>query len=122
MKLMFLHQKLTEIPKYFPRKIPEPCTICYQEKMTIFPKSATIDKTNFHPGELLYLDFSLYNDTSIYGFTIIITAVCVNTIMLGIFPTVSNQAIVRIVRFILTKLKNDQHSCKHLRVGEDGAL
>ena len=91
-------------------------------KMTIFPKSATIDKTNLHPGELLYLDFSLYNDTSICGLTIIITAVCANTIMLSIFPTVYNQATVRIVRFILTKLKNDQHSCKHLRVDEDGHL
>ena len=42
--------------------------------------------------------------------------------MLWLFPTASKLAPVRIIRFILTTLKNEQHQCKCVRVNEYCAL
>ena len=68
------------------------------------------------------MDFAFYNVNSIRGFTSMLTVFCENTRMLWVFPTVSKRSPGRIIRFILTKLKNEQYPCKRVRVYEDGAL
>ena len=50
--------------------------------MTTFPKVNTVDTSKLQPGELIHMDFSYYNVTSIRGFAVMITVVCVRTIML----------------------------------------
>ena len=104
-KAMCLHQTLTGLPRYFPKKTTAtPCTVCYKEKMIIYPKGKKIDTTNLQPGEILYLDFAFYNITLICGCTNILTVVCNNTRIIWILPTASNLAPVGIIRSILTKL------------------
>ena len=123
MKAMCLHQTLTGLPKHFPKKLNKaPCTIFYTAKMQTFPKATTVDTNNLQPGELIHVEFSFYDVTSVCGLTTMITVVCTNTIRLWIFTTVSKRYPVPIILFVLTTLKNEQHPCKRVRVDEDGAL
>ena len=76
MKLMYRHQTLDGLPKQRPNKINKAlCTICYILKMTTLPKGKTVGTSKLHLGELIHMDFSFYNVTSIRGFTSIITVV-----------------------------------------------
>ena len=45
-----------------------------------------------------------------------------NTRMIWIFPTAYKQAPDRIIQFVLTTFKNENHPCIRVRVGEDSAL
>ena len=66
--------------------------------------------------------FAFYSVTSIREITYIFTVVCVNTIITWLFCTTYKQSPVRIVCFVLTTLKNEQHPYKCVRVDEYGAL
>ena len=90
--------------------------------MTTFPKGTTVDTGNLQPGELIHMEFDFYNVTSIRGFTSMLTVVCANTRILWVLPTASKLAPVRIIRFILTTLLDEQHPFKHIIVDEDSAL
>ena len=87
--------------------------------MIIIKKGTKFDIINLQPGELIHMDFVFYNGTYIRGFTSILIVVCANTRMLWVLPTASKRVPVRIIRFTLTTLNNEQHSCKHIRVDED---
>ena len=66
MREIFRHQNFTELPKHCPKNINQvPCTICYTEHMTNFPKGINVDTTHLQPGELIITNFALYNVTSI---------------------------------------------------------
>ena len=106
---MFRHHTFDVIPKHFLKKTTTtPCNICYTERMNIFPKGATGYITNLQLGYILYLDFELYNVTSIRKFTSMLNIVCTRTKMIWIFPITYKQAPVRIIRFILTTLNNEK--------------
>ena len=114
-------------PKCPTKKCPNksnqaPCRICYTEKNTTLPKVTTVDTSNLLPGELIQIEFSFYNVTSIHVFTSMLTVFCENNRALWVFHTASKYALFRIFHFILTTLKNEHHPCKHIRVSEDGAL
>ena len=83
--------------------------------MTTIPKGTTFYNSNFQPGELIHMDFLFYNVTFIHGFTSMLTVVCENNGMSKLSP-------VHITRFVLKIIKNEQHSCKRVRVDEDGAM
>ena len=51
-----------------------------------------------------------------------LTVVYAKTRMIWLFSNASKKSPVRIIRFIITTLKNEQHPRKHVRVDEDGAL
>ena len=68
------------------------------------------------------MDLALYNVTYIRGFTSMLTVFYAKTRMLWEFPTLSKKSPVRIIRFILKTLNNEQHPCKFVRVYENGAL
>ena len=51
-----------------------------------------------------------------------LTLVCANTRMIQVSPTASKRTHVRIIRFILTTLLNEQHPRKRVRVYEYSAL
>ena len=91
-------------------------------KTTNFHKVTTVDTINLQPGELIHIDFSFYNVTSICGFTSRLTVVCENTRMIWVCPTASKYALFSIVQFIMTIPKNEHQPCKRIRVGEDGDL
>ena len=60
--------------------------------MTNFPKGTTVDTNNLQSGELIHMDFALFNVTSIRGFNYMPTIFCEKTRMLWLFPTESKQA------------------------------
>ena len=62
------------------------------------PKCATAGTNNLQPVELLHLDFTFYNVTTIRGFTSMITDVREIKTMLWIFPTTSKQAPVIVIQ------------------------
>ena len=51
-----------------------------------------------------------------------LTVVCEKTRMLWVFPSASKREPVRILRFVLTTLMNEKHSCKLVIVDEDISL
>ena len=122
MKLMCHNQTLYVLPKHCTNKIQKSCTIYYTAKMTTISKVTTVDTSNIQPGELVHMDFSSYNVTSICGFTSIIAVFCAKTRMIWIFQTAPKRAPVRIICFILTTLMNEHHPYKRVRVDEDIAL
>ena len=80
MKAMFCHQNLNVLPKYCPKKLNKaPCTIYCTEKMTIFPKATTVDRSNIQPVQPIHTRFAFYNVDSIRGFTSVLTFVCEKT-------------------------------------------
>ena len=87
--------------------------------MTTLPKGKTIGTTNLQLGELIHMEFDLYNGTSFQVYTSMSTVVYANTIILWIFPTVSKGAQVLTIFFILTTLNNEQHPCIRKRVNKD---
>ena len=66
--------------------------------------------------------FVFYKITYIRGFTFMLTVVFEKTRMIWIFPTASKRYPVHIIHFILTMLNNEQHTCKRVKIDEDGAL
>ena len=93
-----------------------------RRKITALPKYTIFDASNLQPGELIHIDFSFYNVTSICGFTSRLTVVCENTRMIWVCPTASKYALFSIVQFIMKIPKNEHQPCKRIRVGEDGDL
>ena len=123
MKSMCRHQTLIGISKQFPKKLNQaPPTICYTAKIKAVPKIINVDITKLQTGELICVDFALYNVTSFYGFTSVFTIVCARIIMFLVFLTASKRSPVLIIRFVPTTLENEQHPCKCARVDEYGAL
>ena len=78
--------------------------------MKTSPKGTIVDKNSLQPGELIHMDFTFYNMTSIHGFTSMLTVVCKETRMIWVFNNVSKLSPVRIIRFILKTLKSEQHT------------
>ena len=123
MKEMYHHLTLTGLPNHFPKNINElPCTVFFTAKMTISPKDKTVETTNLRPGELLHMEFALQNVAYTQGFTSMITVLHVKTTTVWILPTASKQPPIRIILFMLTTLNDENHTCRHVRVNEDGAL
>ena len=86
------------------------------------PQRKKVDKTKLKPGELIHMYFALYNETSIRGFTSMLTVVCENNIMMWIFLTESKLSSALIIYFILTIVNNEEHPCKCVRVDEYDTL
>ena len=108
MKAIFRHQTLDVIPK-FPNKIHKsPCTICCTAKMNTINKNTAVDTSNLQPGYFFHIYFAFYNVTPIRGFTSMLTVVYTKTIMLWVSPNAFKRVPVRIIRFILTTLMNEQ--------------
>ena len=119
MKSMCRYQTIDGLPEHCPNnKQKAACVICYSAKMTTITKGTTVDTSNFHPGELIHMDFAICNVISIRGFTSMLTVVCEMTRMLWVFATAPKRAPVRIIRLILTALMNEQLPWKCVRVDE----
>ena len=88
MKEMCHNKTLDGLQKNCTNKIhTSTCTISYTAKTTTIINGTTVDTSNLQPGELVHIDFSFYNITSIRGFTSILKVVCAKTRILWVFPT-----------------------------------
>ena len=76
--------------------------------MTTFTKGTTVDSINLQPGELIYMDFSFYNLTSILQFNYMITVISAKTIIIWVFPNAYKLSLVLVICFILTTFNNEQ--------------
>ena len=90
--------------------------------MATFPKVSTVETSKLQSRELVHVEFSFYNVSSVRGFSSMTTFVYERTRMIRELRTGSKQSPVRIILFILKTFKNEQCPCKHLIVDEDGAL
>ena len=87
---MCRHKTLDGLAKHGTDKINKAsCTICYTSKIKTPPKGTTVDTSNVQPGELIHMYFEFYNETSIRGFTSMLTVVCAKNIMIWVFTTSS---------------------------------
>ena len=90
--------------------------------MTTLLKVTTFETTNLQPHKLIHTNFDFYNVNSIQGLISMINVVCTKTRMIWVFPDAHKRVLVQIIRFILKKFNNEQHTCIYMRVEEDGAL
>ena len=85
-------------------------------------KVTIVKTTKLQPLELIHIELSFYNVNCIQCFTSMITVVCEETIMIWIFTNSNKRSPVRIILFILKTLRNQQNTCRHVRVNDDGDL
>jgi hypothetical protein len=119
---MCRQQSLLGLPK---RPFPPqscPCTICITAKFTHPPKVKTTPYTLTRKGELLHIDFSFWNETSIRGFSSLLSIIDGKTCMLWNFPTASKRVPLEILEFFFGALSKENISILGVRVDEDGAL
>jgi hypothetical protein len=82
---------------------------------------ATSYKLSTH-GQLLHLDFSFWNITSIRGFSSLLSIIDGKDRMLWNFPTASKSAPISILEYFFNMLEKEDVVIKCVRVDEDGAL
>ena len=61
----------------------------FYKNFVILPKGTTVDTTNLCIGEIMHMEFDLYNVTYIQGFTYVLNVVCATTMIIWIFTTQS---------------------------------
>jgi hypothetical protein len=115
-------QSLLGLPKrpFPPRSCP--CPICIMTKLTHPPKvKATLSKLT-RRGELLHIDFSFWNVTSLRGFTSLLSIIDGKDRMLWNFPTASKRVPLDILDYFFGALNKENIPVLGVRVDEDGAL
>ena len=105
----------------FPRRT-QPCNICTTTNFTHPPKAKTTSTVLTHRGQLLHMDFSFWNITSIRGFTSLLSIIDGKERFLWNFPTASKLPPLFIVEYFLAQLKKENVSVTCIRIDEDGAL
>ena len=119
---MCRNQTLLGLPK---RPFPSrscPCPICITTKFTNTPKVKQTLCPSTVKGELLHIDFSFWNVTSVRGFSSLLSIIDGSTRMLWNFPTASKRVPLTILEFFFGALKKENISILGIRVDEDGAL
>jgi hypothetical protein len=91
-------------------------------KMTTPPKAQVSSYKLTTCGQLLQLDFSFWNVTSICGFSSLLSVIDGKDHMLWVFPTASKGHPLDILDYIFTMLQRDGVTILCVRVDEDGAL
>ena len=74
------------------------------------------------PGFILQMDFAFFNVESIRGFISTFVAICSATSYLFGFPSRSKRPPLDILKFLVTKLRNQDKKVAFIRVDEYGAL
>ncbi len=119
---MCRNQTLLGLPK---RPFPSrscPCPICITTKFTNTPKVKQTLCPSTVKGELLHIDFSFWNVTSVRGFSSLLSIIDGSTRMLWNFPTASKRVPLTILEFFFGALTKENISILGIRVDEDGAL
>ena len=109
------------LPENLP-ELEEPCPICILTKATKISRVPTTDVSKFAPGFMLQMDFSFFNLESIHGFTSTFVAIYSATSYPFGFPSRSKRPPLDILKFLFTKLINQDKKVAFIRVDEDGAL
>ena len=100
----------------------EPCPIFILNTATIIPRVPTTDVSKFAPGFMLQMDFAFFNVESICGFTSTFVTICSATSYPFGFTSRSKRPPLDILKFMVTKLRNQDKKVALIRVYEDGAL
>ena len=116
MKSMYRQQTVTVLLKHCPKKLNQaPCTICYTAKIKHSPKYQGLIQL-FLTKIIINMEFALCKRDFCPYIHFHANWFLWKTIMLWIFPTVSQYEHIRIILFVPTAIKNEQHSCKHVTV------
>ena len=87
-------------------ELKDPSPICLLTKANKISRGLTTDVSKFAPGFMLQMDFSFFNIESIRGFTSTCVAICSDTSYPFVFPSRSKRLPLDILKFIFTKLRN----------------
>ena len=109
------------LPENLP-ELEEPCPIYLLTKATKIPRDPTTDVLKFAPCFMLQMDFSFFNVESIHGFTSTFMAIWSATSHPFGFSYRSKCSTIEILKFLVTKLRNQDKKVAFIRVDEDGAL
>ena len=123
--IMCRTKKIPGLPFIFPSKFQrfkELCPICAKGKMKITISGGVIDTSKFLPGQLLHIDFSFYEITSIRGFTCVLIIVDALTRKVWAFCTPNKRPPLDIMRFFLQQMKRDKKNPQFIRCDEGGEV
>ena len=99
-----------------------PLLICILTKTTKIPRGPTTDVSKSPSVFILQMDFSFFNVESIRGFTSIFVDICSASSYPFLFPSRSKRPPLDILKFIVTKLKNQDKKVAFIQVDEDVEL
>ena len=102
--------------------LEEPCPICLLTKATKIPRGPTTDVSKISPGFMLQMDFAFFNVESIRRFTSTFVDICSATSYHFGFPSRSKLPPLDILKFLVTKLRNQDKKITFIRVDKDWAL
>ena len=91
-------------------------------KATKIPRGPTTDVSKFAPSFMLQTDLACFNVEGIRQFTSTFVAICYATSDLFGFPSRSKLPTLDILKFLVTKLINQDKKVALIRVDEDVAL
>ena len=91
-------------------------------KATRIPRGPTNDVSNPPPGFMLQINFVFFNVERTCEFTSTFVAICSATSHPFVFPSRSNRTPLDILKFLVTKLRNQDKKVALIRFDEDGAL
>ena len=108
-----------------PENLPEseePCPIYILTKATKITRCPTTDVSKFSPGFMLQIYFAFSNLESTRGFTSTFVAILYATSHPFGFSSRSKRPPLDILKFLVTKLRNQDKKVAFIRVDEYGAL
>ena len=100
------------LPVYIPQLLHE-CPICLATKSVHHPRRPVRDYTLLKSGQQMHIDFCFVPETSIHGYTAILSIKCAHTKKAWCFPCPNKCAPIDIIAFFIIFLEKDD---------EDGAL
>ena len=124
MDIMIRKQMLSDIPTSLNKKhrFDCYCHICALRKSTKLRKGRSVDKSHLTPFERIHMDYEFFGLESIRGFTSGLNITCGSTSYTICFPCKSRNPPLRIVKYVITLLRNMGYTVIFVRVDEDGAL
>jgi hypothetical protein len=120
--IMCRQQSILGLPKraFLARSCP--CIICTTTKMTHPPKSKVSTYKLTRQGQLIQIDISFWNVTSIRGFSSLLSVIDGKDRMLWMFPTANKRPPLELLEFVFTMLQREGITILCVHVDEDGAL
>ena len=117
-------QTITGLPKRKPKRHHHACicTICIITKGKNRAKGKLIDTTNINVGNLLHMDITFFDVTSIRGFNCSINIIDAKSRKLWGFLSSAKRLPLRIFKYFLHALTKEGKDIHEIRIDEEGAI
>lgn len=110
-----------------PTKIPNfhyshDCPICLLSKATKVPRTPYQYKEHYISGKFFCLDFSFWNVISIRGFTSSLSAICMKTRYIFVFPTRNKRPPLATITWFIQTLHRQGYPVLYIHIDKGGEL